>query len=136
MNGLHAVRTVLVADAAVIALVPATSIGAVPLPQGTPAPYIALQGVSGVDLNINSPGSQRFVTDRVQATIAASSYDDAQDILAAVRGAAADNLYPTVAGISGVTIHTDSKGPDGYDPETHLHIAIQDFRIKYLETRT
>lgn len=136
MNGLHALRTVLVADAALIALVPSAKIGAAPLPQGTQAPYIALQTVSGVDLNTPSIGSQQFVTDRVQATIVADDYDEKDAILAALRNAASGALYPTVSGITGVTIHTEGRGADGFDEDTGLFIAIQDLRVKYMEPRT
>lgn len=134
MNGVHAIRSVLVADAALTNLVPASKIAAGVLPQGTAAPFITLQSISSFDRNIPAPGAKRFVTERVQVSVVAKTYDQQQIIMAAVKKAAADKINPTVPGISNATIHTDSKGPDGINDDASLYIGSQDFRVKYSET--
>jgi hypothetical protein len=135
MDGVTAVRSVLVADADIIALVPAARIFAGPAPLGTALPFVMLESISILDRNILSPGSQRFVTERVQVTFVAQNYPQQKQLQRAVRHAAADKINPTVAGISGVTIHTDSAGPDFYDQDYAGWRGSQDFRTKYLETR-
>jgi hypothetical protein len=71
----------------------------------------------------------------VQVTFVAQNYPQQKQLQRAVRHAAADKINPTVAGISGVTIHTDSAGPDFYDQDYAGWRGSQDFRTKYLETR-
>ena len=135
MDGVAAVRSVLVADADMIALVPAARIFAGPAPLGTALPFVMLESISIVDRNIPSPGAQRFVTERVQATWVAQNYPQQKQLQRAVRHAAADKINPTVAGLSGVTIHTDSAGPDFYDQDYSGWRSSQDFRCKYNEER-
>lgn len=135
MDGVAAVRSVLVADASMTALVPAARIFAGPAPLGTVLPFVMLESISKTDRNLPAPGSTRFVTERVQATVVAENYPSQKAILRAVRHAAADKLSPTVNGISGVTIHTDTAGPDFYDADYAGWRGSQDFRVKYSEDR-
>lgn len=135
MDGVAAVLAVLEADAALIALVPVENIAAGPRPLGTVLPAISLASVSKVDLNLPSPAPTRFVRERVQVTVAASNYPEQRAVLRAVRKAAADKLYPAVAGISGVTIHTESAGPDFMNEAGSLWLGSQDFLVKYNEER-
>ncbi len=134
MSGVQAVRTALIADASLLALVPAARIAAGPLPQNTTLPAIALQGISKVDLNILNPGTYRHVRERVQVTVLAATYPSQQAVIAAVRHAAADK-FPTVSGLLRVTIHTDSAGPDGMNEEASQYIGSQDFIVTYSEVR-
>lgn len=133
MNGVAAVRSVLVADAALTALVPSARIGSGVLPQGTALPAISVTSVSANDLNIPSPGDTRFVTERVQVTVLASSYPQQKQVQAAVKKAAADQFYPTVSGITGVTIRTDSQGPDFMSEEASIYMGSSDFFVRYSE---
>lgn len=135
MDGVAAVRTVLVADTAMIALVPVARIFAGPAPLGTALPFVMLESISKQDRNLPSPGATRFVTERVQATVVAANYPSQKTVLRAVRHAAADQINPAVPGISGVTIHTDSAGPDFYDADYSGWRGSQDFRVKYTEVR-
>lgn len=134
MDGVAAVRTALVASGTLTALVPATRIAAGPLPQNTALPAIALQSISKVDRNILNPGTYRHVRQRVQVTVLAANYPSQQQVLRAVRGAAADT-FPTVSGLTRVTIHTDSAGPDGMNEEASQYIGSQDFIVTYSEVR-
>ena len=134
MNGVIAVRTLLVADTGITAIVPAVRIVAGTLPQGATLPAIALMSVSSVDRNIPAPGPKRRVTERVQVIVLAASYPAAKTIIRAVRAAAADRL-PAIDGLTDVTVHTESAGPDFLDEETGIHMQTQDFRVAFNEAR-
>ena len=134
MNGVIAVRSLLVADTGVTALVPVARIAAGMLPHGTDLPAISLMSVSGVDRNIPAPGPKRRVTERVQVTVLARTYPEVKAIIAAVRNAAADQM-PAIDGLTDVTVHTDSAGPDFLDEETGIHMQTQDFRVSFNEAR-
>ena len=134
MNGVIAVRSLLVADTGLTALIPVARIAAGMLPQGTDLPAISLLSVSSVDRNIPAPGSKRRVTERVQLTVLARTYPEAKTLIAAIRAAAADQM-PTVDGLFDVTVHTDSAGPDFLDEETGIHMQTQDLRVSFNEAR-
>ena len=134
MNGVIAVRSLLVADTGVTLLVPVARIAAGMLAQGTDLPAISLMSVSSVDRNVPAPGPNRRVSERVQVTVLARGYPEAKAILAAVRNAAADQM-PAIDGITDVTVHTDTAGPDFLDEETGIHMQTQDFRVSFNEAR-
>ena len=134
MNGVIAVRSLLVADIGLTALVPLSRIAAGMLPQGIDLPAISLMSVSSVDRNVPAPGPNRRVTERVQVTVLARTYPETKAILAAARKAAADQM-PVIDGLTDVTIHTDSAGPDFLDEETGIHMQTQDLRVSFNEAR-
>ena len=134
MNGVIAVRTLLVTDTGMTAIVPPARIAAGMLPQGTDLPAISLLSVSSVDRNIPAPGPKRRVTERVQVTVLARTYPEAKTLIAAIRAAAADQM-PTIDGLFDVTVHTDSAGPDFLDEETGIHMQTQDLRVSFNEAR-
>ena len=134
MNGVIAVRTLLVTDTGMTAIVPPARIAAGMLPQGTDLPAISLMSVSSIDRNIPAPGPKRRVTERVQVTVLAATYRQVRAILAAVRKAAADQM-PIIDGLFDVTVHTDSAGPDFLDEETGIHMQTQDLRVSFNEAR-
>ncbi len=134
MNGVIAVRSLLVADTGLTTLVPEARIAAGNLQQGTVLPAISLMSVSSVDRNIPAPGPKRRVTERVQVTVLARTYPETKAILAAIRTAAADQL-PAIDGLTDVTVHTDSAGPDFLDEETGIHMQTQDLRVSFNEAR-
>lgn len=134
MNGVIVVRSLLVADTGLTSLVPEARIAAGSLPQGTELPAISLMSVSSVDRNIPAPGTKRRVTERVQVTVLARTYPETKAILAAIRTAAADKM-PQIDGLTDVTVHTDSAGPDFLDEETGIHMQTQDFRVSFNEAR-
>jgi len=134
MNGVIAVRSLLMSDMRVTTLVPPERTAAGTLPQGTALPAIALTSIGSVDRNVPSPGPKRRVTERVQVTVLARTYPEAKAIIAAVRAAAADRM-PAIDGLSDVTVHTDSAGPDFLDEETGIHMQTQDFRVSFNEAR-
>lgn len=134
MKGVAAVRAVLKADATLTALVPASRIVGGMLPQGTNLPAISLDSLSVVDRPLPNPGADRFVRERVQATIHASNWDSAKAVKRAVRNAG-DSKFPTVSGISNVTIHLAGSGPEIENEEASINLEFQDFSVTYSEAR-
>ena len=132
MNGVVAVRALLVAHAPLTGLVPIGQIVAGVVPQGSALPALSLMSVSSTDRNIIKAGAVRRVTERVQVTVLAATYPAAKAILKAVRQAAADRS-PIIGGIAQVIVHTDSAGPDFLDEQTGIHIQAQDFRVSFNE---
>jgi hypothetical protein len=115
--------------------VPTGRIRAGAMPLGTALPAISIMSVSSMDMNIPAPGATRFVTERVQVTVLAANYESQKIVLAAVKHAAADTLYPTVPGIAAVTIHTDSAGPDFMLDDAEIYSGSQDFKVHFTQTR-
>ncbi|PZQ54191.1 MAG: hypothetical protein DI555_14120 [Novosphingobium pentaromativorans] len=135
MDGIVAVRSVLIDDEPLTELAPADDIAAGPRPMGFALPGISLASVSKVDRNIPAPGEWRHVRERVQATIHARNYPEQKAILRAMRKAAADRLYPEVPGIRDVTIHTEPAGPDFMIEAASIWCGTQDFIVTYSEPR-
>lgn len=132
MKGMAAVRQVLVADAALAAIVPGTRIVVGEIAIDASLPSISITMISSVDMNIPSPASTRFRTDRVQVTAICSDIIQRETVISAVRKAAADKR-PTVSGITGVTIHTDGRGPNVEDDDASIYYGFQDFLVKFSE---
>lgn len=134
MDGPVALRTALIADATLIALVPASNIiadDAKPEVMGLPA--LLLRMISQDNRNISNPGSLRHVSERVQVTIMAETRRSRSNIRKALKDAGGDT-YPTVSGLTNVTIHATDAGPD-YLGEGSVRIGVQYFRVTYSETR-
>ena len=134
MDGVAAIRQLLVADASLTALVPATRIQAGDMPQGTTLPAISITRVSSVDRNLPNPGTYRHVRDRVQVNVLAATYPQQRAVLSAIRAAAADQ-FPTVSGLTRVTVHTDGAGPDFMNEAASIYLGSQDFIVTYSEQR-
>lgn len=134
MSGVKIIRALLVQSSALVALVPdsASRICAGVLAQGTTLPAIALTDVVGMDRNILAPGFTHHVTDRVQVTVITQTYAQQKQLLALVRSACRDKIG-LIAGVQGVTVHTESKGPDFNDPAAGFYMQTQDFRVEYQE---
>jgi len=135
MDGVAAVRSVMIAEVPLVSLVPADSIHAGDLPLNASLPAISLASISKVDRNVPSPGATRHVRERVQATVHARNYPEQKAIERAVRRAAADRINPDVPGITNVTIHTEGAGPDFRAADASVWMSTQDFITTYTETR-
>ncbi len=135
MDGVVALRSVLIADAALLAIVPAERIVAGTLPLDAALSAIAITSVSKVDDNLLSPETTRFVRERVQVMALAATYPELKRVLRAVRHAAADQIDPVVDGLTGVTILTAGAGPDLMDEQASIYQGTQDFSVSYNEER-
>lgn len=132
MSAVKIIRTLLLADPAMIALVPAVRVIAGIIPQGTALPAIAITEVSRVDHQSLKPGSQAHCTSRVQVTVVAGSYPVKKTLLGAVRHACRDKIG-TIAGVSGVAVLLDGTGPDFDDTDTGFSMQSQDFKVGFTE---
>jgi Protein of unknown function (DUF3168) len=133
-DGLTVIRGLLIADAAMVGLVPPERIGAGLMPQGTPLPWLSLSLVSSTDRNTVAAGAVRHVVDRVQVTVAAATYDAVGPALKAVQAACADQ-FPDVNGLSDVVVLGQGRGPDFMDNAASIYLGSRDFMISYNEVR-
>ena len=132
MSGVQIVRAKLTGNASVLAIVPLARIYGGVVPQGTALPCIGITEVSSVDRNTLSGESVIHVTERIQVTVMTADYVKQKALMALIRSACR-NFVGTVGSITGVSIHTDSKGPDFSDPEAGFCMQTQDFRVGFNE---
>lgn len=134
MTGPQVVRSVLIADSEVTNLVPVSNIIADEVaPINMALPIILLKHISGVDRKPLTLGSNVHTRKRVQVEIHATSAASRNAIKSAVRSAGLSNPFPTVAGVSNVTLHTEGEGPDFYVDGTSVRVGEQDFIVTYTE---
>jgi len=132
MNGIAALRQILAGTAGVTALVPATRIIGGDLPQGVELPAIGITRVSQVDRRPLAQGAMRRVTERIQATVMASTYPQAEEIRRTIKNAA-DYQTPGVNGISEVVVLAEGVGPDFTADEVSIPMQMQDFLVSFNE---
>lgn len=132
MSAVRIIRALLVADAALVALVPANRIVAGIPAQGVALPLIAITEISRVDHNLIKGAPTSRCISRVQVTVMAATYPAQKALLAAVRHAARDKVG-TLSGLSNVAVHLDGTGPDFMDTETAIYQQGQDFRVSFTE---
>lgn len=132
MSAVKILRTLLLADPAVLALAPAARIAAGALPQGTALPAISIAEISRTDQRPLKAGANSLSTSRVQVTVIAASYPAQKALLGVVRHACRDKIG-AIAGIPGVSVLLDSTGPDFNDPDTGFYMQSQDFKVSYIE---
>ncbi len=132
MSGIKIIRALLVADAAVLALVPGTRIQAGILPQGTALPYISITSVSGVDFDVVKVGAITRVTQRIQLSVVAASYAAKKPLLTAIRSALRGR-FGAFAGYQQAVVQTDAEGPDLDVVATGFFSQSQDFKVSFNE---
>jgi hypothetical protein len=132
VSGIDIVGALLYADQAVTTAVPQARIKAGTLPQSIALPAILLTSISATDLRMLASDTPRRVTERVQVTLAVSSYDQVDTLLRLIRRACAGKVG-TIADIAGVSVLTDGVGPDFMDEQTSIFMRSQDFLVSFLE---
>ena len=136
MGGPTVARAILANDPGVTTLVdPAWIVADDVLPQGTQLPAILCKMIDANDLNMPSQGDTVFVRERVQIEIHANNAKERKAVKDAVRTAAFDNRFPTAAGLSNVTVHTDGEGPNMIEAGTMVRVGIQDLMVTYSKER-
>lgn len=132
MSGAAIVRTLMAANSALIAVVPAARIMAGALPLNTVLPAISITSISGVPFKtMKMATSGNLWTDRVQVTVHSSTYPLQKSILQLVR-AALPSTRGTVGSFTCDSISTDSEGPDMFDSELAIYSGSQDFLVRYI----
>lgn len=132
MSAVKIIRSLLAADAAVVALVPAGRITAGVLPQGTALPAIAVTEVSRTDRQPLKAGAFAHSTSRVQVTLFTTTYPQQKQLLGLVRHACRDKTG-IVAGVIGVSVLLAGTGPDFNDADAGFYMQSQDFSVSYTE---
>ena len=128
-------RAVLVGNAGVTALVPASNIIADEVvPGDVGLPLILIKLVSGFDMNPLTPAATVFVRQRVQVEVHAADAPARKAIKKAVRRAGLSNPAPDLPGYGNITMHTEGEGPDFTVGTSSVRIGEQDFIITFSET--
>jgi hypothetical protein len=133
MSAIKIIRSLLVADADLIALVPTSRIVAGIPAQGMTLPLLSLTEISRVDRNLIKGSTTSRSTSRVQVTVMAASYPAQKTLLAAVRHAARSKVGK-LSGVSNAAVHLDGTGPDFMDSDTAIYQQGQDFMVSFNET--
>jgi hypothetical protein len=140
VSGVAVIRSLLAANGAVIAVVPATRIMAGDLPINAVMPAISVIQISSVPRNtvkMNEPKIQH--TDRVQVSVAfkgpqgtpsGTGYPGVRSLLALVL-AACPHTRGTVNGVDVDSILPDIEGPDLSDDATALYSGSRDFIVRW-----
>jgi hypothetical protein len=131
VSGARAIRFLLANDAALVALVPAARIFAGPIPLKTPLPAIAVARISGTPRNtVSMLEVVRLMTDRVQVTVQAAGWQNADLLLELVRRAC-PHQRGLLNNVDVDSILPDVVGPDLYDHTTAIHSMSRDFIVKW-----
>lgn len=132
MSGAGIVSTLLRANAGLIAVVPAAKICAGMIPLNTALPAISITSISGVPhRHMKMAVTGNLWTDRVQVTVAVTTYPLQKSILALVR-AALPSTRGTVGSFTCDSISIDFEGPDMFDSELNINSGSQDFIVRYV----
>ncbi len=131
MSSVAIARTLLAQSAALVAQVPAASIFVGNIPVGSSLPAIGVSMISGVEREtVTMAEASRFRSDRVQATVHATSQASKNAILELVRAA----LVPArgaVAGFDLDSILPAGEGPDLDDEAPRIYERSRDFMVRW-----
>lgn len=131
MSGTTIIGELLLADAALLAKVPAARIKAGQLPDAIALPALLVRKISGVErVHLQRVGSVRM-TERIEVTVRAGSYRDQEEIVRLVRNACA-GVIGTRSGFDGVYVENAGTGPDLIGPGNTFEQS-QDFKVGFNE---
>ena len=132
MSGVVAARYLLVNSAAVLAQVPAQRIKAGELPEGTPLPAISIAQVNTDERkSVSGRETKRLFDERVQITVHAEGYSQADSILGLVLKALPATTRGDVGGIAVDSIESLGRNPDDFDEQPGVHQHSRDFAVRY-----
>lgn len=134
MSGPIAVRSFMRDDNDLVALVDTRMVADDVLPQGTTLPALLIKSISLIDRNIPNPGAMQHVRERVRVEGHCATARERRALMLAVRRAAFANRFPTVDGLSRVTVHPEAGGPDGIG-DASVRVGIQDLILTYSQSR-
>lgn len=131
MSGVAIVRSLLAANAGVIAICPAARILPGTIPLGSAMPAIGIQEVSGLErITLSRGAAFALVTERIRVTVDANTYPILKNLHNAVR-LALPQTRGTVNGFTVDSIQIDAKGPEFKDSETQIESQYRDFLVRY-----
>lgn len=127
-----AIYALLLADAAVLARVPAVRIAAGDVEADARLPAIGITEVSLVGIGaIDAQAEHSLVTSRVQVTVVAKDYPATQSVIGLVRRAC-NFQRGQIGGVDVVSVVRDTVGPDLSDAAGNTIKSI-DFKVTYHE---
>jgi len=131
MSGTAIIRSLLAANAPLVAVIPAARIFAGAIPINTVLPAIAVTQISGVQRNTLAMNAASYlVTDRVQVTVLCSTYALQKSYMALIR-TALPNTRGTINGFVTDSILQDTDGPDLYDGAVPVYQQSKDYMVKF-----
>ena len=130
VSGTAIARSLLAANTALTAVVPALRIFAGGLPQGIVLPAISVTKVTGNQLNTVAMTGSHLATEHVQVTVSAKTYASQKQCLALAL-AALPNTHAVVATFNCESVVPGSEGPDFYDPVAIIYQGSHDFVVKF-----
>jgi hypothetical protein len=131
MSDVKVIRALLLANAPLIAAVPALKIIAGSMPEGTSMPAIAITHV-GRNWGQEISKQSRWVLARTQVTVMASTYPDQKRLIDLVL-AAIPRRPGVVNSVKVDHISRESGGPDFEDDAASIYMQTQDFMVAYNE---
>lgn len=131
MSGASIVGTLLRANAALIAVVPAAKIFNGVIPITTTLPAISIAEVDAVETRtVRMSADDVLTTSRIQVTVQAKSYATQKQVIELVRKAL-PHTRGTVGSYWVDSILPDSAGPDMQDTDTTIYMQSRDFRVTF-----
>ena len=133
MSGVKVIRALLVANAALVALVPAEKIFVGAVKQGAALPTLLVSDiVTTYQPKIDAQAAYSIATSRVQITAMGKDYPGVKSLIGAVRRAC-NFQRGAIAGVPVITVVCAGVGPDFSDDDSSTHFQSIDFKVTYHE---
>ena len=132
MSGVAVIIALLLLDTGVAQFAPSENIVAGTVPQGQTLPALSIETISETDFAELAPGEWIFAEERVQVTAFAADYEQAHDLIKAVKRACS-NKFPSIDGLREVAVVPIGGGPGGIHIATNSPSRSFDFRVSYEE---
>jgi len=130
MSGTAIIKSLLGANAALVAQVPATRIFVGDVPLNTTLPAISVKRISGMShLPIDMNLATTFQTQRIQVTLLTKTAT--QDAIWALIRPALPNTRGTVSTFAVDSILPDIEGPDMFDQVAVIYQQSTDYMVKF-----
>lgn len=129
MSGTAVIRSLLAANAALIAQVPAARIFVGDVPLNTTLPAISVKMISGVQRNTVAMTETKSVVERVQVTLLTKTASQGP-IWPLIR-AALPNSRGVISTFGVDSILPDMAGPDMFDQTAIIYQQSQDFMVRF-----
>lgn len=134
MSGVSIVLALLRTHAPVLALMPASSVYAGPVPQGKPFPALSLTEVSSNEHDtVNRDRPKTLVRSRVQVTVLAASYQQMKQLLLAAK-LGAGNHTGMIGAYEVNSVRPAGVGPEIPPDDAGVYEQSRDFMVTFLET--
>lgn len=134
MSGVAIALALLRAHAPVLALMPASSIYAGPVPQGKPFPAISLTEVSSNEQDtVDRDRPKTLARSRVQVTVLASGYPQMKQLLLAAK-LGAGNHTGVIGAYEVNSVRPAGVGPEIPPDDAGIYEQSRDFMVTFQET--